>query len=376
MGGARCVASEVSPGGSRGDGKGEGRQAQSFKGKTGSARDQGWAAEGEAHFTAVEGDRKGQAAGRAGADWSGWSVPPWKRPGGNWSEDQGGGSGKSCVPGWHSDCTQVSQGVCIPCAPPLPCRGAPTRPLPLQRPHDPLPRPPAQPRLTSVLEPRAPERLGLPSVWAGPGLGSAAGARWAGNVGPACEELTIRCRGQNSHPREPRSSTEKALRGSPQSRETGCGRSPRKDWRGTRWTRGWLPGAGGVGGRLPRRRALLGPRLPGRLPRTPGGMPTEALDAQVWKSEQPGSSPFCRGQGTDAESGPPEEIAGHFPAVAGSLHVTPLAGPSQQVFLGAERKRKKPGSWLLGSSCQTQPHERGREGRRREDGREKPAATF
>lgn len=106
---------------------------------------------------------------------------------------------------------------------------APTTPS-----HDPLPRPPAQPRLTPVLEPRAPERLGLPSVWAGPGLGSAAGARWAGNVGPACEELTIRCRGQNSHPREPRSSTEKALRGSPQSRETGhlrdqgCGRSPRE----------------------------------------------------------------------------------------------------------------------------------------------------
>lgn len=221
-------------GGSRGDGKGEGRQAQSFKGKTRSARDQGWAAEGEAHFTAVEGDRKGQAAGRAGADWSGWSVPPWKRPGGNWSEDQGGGSGKSCVPGWHSDCTQVSRGVCVPRAPPLPCRGAPTQPLSLQRPHDPLPRPPAQPRLTSVLEPRVPERLGLPSVWAGPGLGSAAGARWAGNVGPACEELTIRCGGQNSHPREPRSSTEKALRGSPQSRETGhlrdqgCGRSPRE----------------------------------------------------------------------------------------------------------------------------------------------------
>lgn len=171
VGGARCVASEVSPGGSRGDGKGEGRQAQSFKGKTRRARDQGWAAEREVHFTAVEGDRKGQAAGRAGADWSGWSVLPWKRPGGNWSEDQGGGSGKSCVPGWHSDCTQVSRGVCVPRAPPLPCRGAPTRPLPLQRPHDPLPRPPAQPRLTPVLEPRAPERLGLPSVWAGPGRG-------------------------------------------------------------------------------------------------------------------------------------------------------------------------------------------------------------
>lgn len=71
----------------------------------------------------------------------------------------------------------------------------------------------------------------------------------------------------------------------------------RKDWRGTRWTRGWLPGAGGVGGRLPRRRALLGPRLPGRLPRTPGGMPTEALDAQVWKSEQPAAALSAGGRG-------------------------------------------------------------------------------
>lgn len=181
VGGARrtrCVASEVSPGGSRGDGKGEGRQAQSFKGKTQSARDQGWAAEGEAHFTAVEGDRKGQAAGRAGADWSGWSVPPWKRPGGNWSEDQGGGSGKSCVPGWHSDCTQVSRGVCAPRAPPLPCRGVPTGPLPLQCPHDPLPRPPpttpgaasahSRPGAQGSRASRAPERLGR----AGAGLSS------------------------------------------------------------------------------------------------------------------------------------------------------------------------------------------------------------
>lgn len=106
------------------------------------------------------------------------------------------------------------------------------------------------------------------------------------------------------------------------------------------------------------------------------GCPLEALNAQVWKSEQPGSSPFRSGQGTDAESGPPEEVAGHFPAVAGSLHVTPLVGPSQQVFLGAERKRKKPGSWLLGSGCQTQPHERRWEGWREGAGRGKPAATF
>lgn len=103
------------------------------------------------------------------------------------------------------------------------------------------------------------------------------------------------------------------------------------------------------------------------------GCPLVALNTQVWKSEQPGSSPFRSGQGTGAESGPPEEIAGHFPAVAGSLHVTPLVGPSQQVFLGAERKRKKPGSWLLGSSCQTQPHERGREGWR--EGRGKREAS-
>lgn len=39
----------------------------------------------------------------------------------------------------------------------------------------------------------------------------------------------------------------------------------------------------------------------GWLSHTPGMMPTGSVYGQVWKSQQPDSSPFQIGQGTDAE---------------------------------------------------------------------------
>lgn len=88
---------------------------------------------------------------------------------------------------------------------------------------------------------------------------------------------------------------------------------------------------------------------------TPGA-PLGAFNAQVWKSEQPGSSPFQSRQGTDAESGTLEEMAlfgGNHRLFSccgwESLRDPTLLGPSQQVFLGAERKRKmklSSGNWL------------------------------
>lgn len=90
----------------------------------------------------------------------------------------------------------------------------------------------------------------------------------------------------------------------------------------------------------------------GCLSHTPGLMLTRRFYAQVWKSQQPGSSPFQSRQGTDAESGPPEETAltfrGNHTAIfllGWSVRLTPLSEPNQQVFLGASRK----GRWKLSS---------------------------
>lgn len=84
----------------------------------------------------------------------------------------------------------------------------------------------------------------------------------------------------------------------------------------------------------------------GWLSHTPGMMPTRGVYAQVWKSQQPGSSPFQSRQGTDAESGPPEEIAlifrGNHTAIfllGWSVRLTPLSAQSAG-FSRNQQKRK------------------------------------
>lgn len=76
-----------------------------------------------------------------------------------------------------------------------------------------------------------------------------------------------------------------------------------------------------------------------RLSHTPGMAPREGFHAQVWKPEQPGSGPSQSGA-ADAESGPSEEIARLFSCCGWEPPHDPALRPSQQVFPGAEWKRK------------------------------------
>lgn len=73
------------------------------------------------------------------------------------------------------------------------------------------------------------------------------------------------------------------------------------------------------------------------LSHTRGTMPTGGFKAQVWKSEQPALSKAGKrqmlSQGLRRKSHYSEEITGYFPAVAGSVRVTPLSqGPVSRFF--------------------------------------------
>ena len=88
-----------------------------------------------------------------------------------------------------------------------------------------------------------------------------------------------------------------------------------------------------------------------------GTAPLDDCNIQVWKSELPAAA-LPREAAIDAESGPLEEIARLFSCCGWESPRDPPLGPSQQVFLGAEWKRKtRPssgslGSWSLGD-CST-----------------------
>ena len=70
-----------------------------------------------------------------------------------------------------------------------------------------------------------------------------------------------------------------------------------------------------------------------------GTAPLDDCNTQVWKSELPAAA-LPREAAIDAESGPLEEIARLFSCCGWESPRDPPLGPSQQVFLGAEWKRK------------------------------------